>query len=175
MAGGLPTQNPPVPSDFTNLMVNWWSSQGPFTITAGRTQTFPNSGIYFAPPVRGVGIVRHQITFSFDLVSGSVSAVIGVSNPSEFNVPMRPYVGVSYPNPTIDLVPGQRVVLVRVDCIDRSQLPANIGDWEMNPGNAGGSGRARWPSLSPNVTARGNSNAVVQNVQIESYAAGVAG
>lgn len=170
MAGGLPTQNPPVSPDWTNLHAIWWGGNGPFTVAAGRTQVFPTSGIFQAPPVRGAGIVRNQITFSFDLVSGTVSAVIGVSNPSEFNVPMRPYTGVSYPNPTINLTAGQRVMLIRVDIIDQSQMPRDIRDWQMNPGVNGGSGRNGFPSLSPNVTNRGNGNAVIQNVQIESFA-----
>jgi len=165
----LPTENPPVPSDYEDLGATWWCDEGSVTIADGQTVDFPSSGIFFSPPVHGRGVVRNECTFSFDLVSGSVTAVIGVANPSEYNRPMKPYVGVSYPNPTIPLTAGQRVHLIRVDIIDQSSMPSNIGSWEMNPGMSGGNGRAGFPSLAPNVTAV-NGPAVITNVQIQSYA-----
>ena len=170
---GLPTENPPVPTDYTQMHAVWWNGNGPYTIASNQIHNFPTGGIYFSPPVRGSGVVRNELTFSFDVVSGKVTAVVGVTNPSEYNRPMKPFVGVCYPSPTEPLGPGHWH-LIRIDIIDQSSMPADIRSWEMNPGWGGGSGRNRWPSLAPYVTAVGGT-AVVRNVQIQSYAMNVGG
>lgn len=166
---GLPTENPSVPTDYCHMPCYWWNGDGPFTVKGGQTLSLPTNGIFFSPPTTGYGLVRNQIVFCFDLVSGSVSAVIGVTNPSEYNRPMKPYVGVCYPSPTTELKAGQRVMLYRVDIIDQSSMPADIRSWEMNPGASGGSGRNKYPSLAPEVTAVGG-DAVIKNIQIEAFA-----
>jgi hypothetical protein len=163
------TTNPPLPSDFKDLGATWWKGIGPYTLTADETKQFPTDGSFDSPPVHGRGIIRNQLTFSFDLLAGTVSAGVGVSNPSEVDVPMRPYVGVNYPTMTAQLTPVQRVMLIRIDIIDVSHPPANISSWTMNPGSATGSGRAAYPSLRPMVTA-GKNGATIGNVQIESFA-----
>ena len=165
---GLPTENPPVPTDYITMPCVWWNG-GSYTVENGQSLDFPVGGILMSPPARGYGIVRVQTTLCFDLVEGSVSACIGVTNPSEYNRPMKPYVGVCYPSPTMNLHAGQRVHLHRVDIIDQSSMPADIRSWEMNPGMNGGSGRGKYPSLAPYVTAVGG-RAVVSNIQVESYA-----
>lgn len=165
---GLPTEAEPVSPNYVDMGCFWWGSESEHDLSNGQTLDCPGD-VFFAPPVHGRGIIRNQIIFAFDLLSGEVTACIGVRNPCEYNRPMFPYVGVSYPNPTMALRAGQRVHLHRVDIIDLSKLPPDIRSWEMTPGAGGGSGRGRWPSLAPYMTAV-NGNARVGNIQVESFA-----
>ena len=169
MAGKLVSENPPVPTDYSHSPCVWWNGNQTYTLSPGQKMNFPTGGKFFSPPVSGFGIVRNQIIFAFDINEGSVSAVIGVSNPSEDKNPMRPWVGVCYPQPTIQLQAGQRAHLHRVDFIDPADPPDNLMSWEMNPGEGGGSGRERYPTLAPYVTA-GPQGATISNVQIEAFA-----
>ncbi|HKD45410.1 MAG TPA: hypothetical protein VKD24_07105 [Candidatus Angelobacter sp.] len=168
----LPYENPPQATDYCDMGATWWCDEGQVTIKDGQTADFPSDGVFCAPPVHGRGIVRNECTLSFDIVSGSVTTVIGVSNPSENARPCKPFVGCSYPNPSaVPLIAGQRVHLVRVDIIDVGDNagPADIRSWTMNPGAGGGSGRGAYPSLAGSVTAV-NGDAVIANIQMQSFA-----
>lgn len=171
----LPWEQPGVSTNYCDLRATWWGLEGEMTIEDGQSVDFPTSGVLCSPPVRGVGIVRNEITFSFDIVSGSVTAAIGTRASSEVARPLKPFCGVSYPEVTVPLIAGQRAHLIRVDIIDPAPAtpeswPNDLRSWEMNraPGVTG-TNRESYPSLCPYVTAVGG-RAVVRNVQIQAYA-----
>ena len=165
----LPTQNPPVPTDYEDLPANWLNESDPQVIPVSGSLNIPTVGGLASPPVHGRGIVRVRSYLAFDVVSPcNISAAIGVSNPSENDVPMRPYTGVCYPNPSTTHIasPGsQRVALERYDIIDMSNPPADWRSWAMNPGYAGGSGRAGYPSLCATIVNLGTTPVTISNLQ----------
>jgi hypothetical protein len=115
-------------------------------------------------------MVAVKSTFQFD-VSGPchISYVIGVSDPSEFNYPMRPYTGVSYPEATpLILGPGESTSAhkSRLDIIDPgSMVGADYRSWQMNPGNQPYTGRG-YPSLVGLVTNNGSTPVTITNIQL---------
>jgi len=170
-SANIPTETPPAPTTYETMGCVWWGQESEVHLSAGQNMDFPSGGIN-SPPAHGCGIVRVQTIFAFDIISGSVTTYIGTSGSSEVNRPLKPYVGVSYPNETCVLHEGQRVHLHRVDIIDPTgdamTGPADLRSWSMNKNPNGGSGRDAYPKLCPTVTAV--TDAVLNNIQVESFA-----
>jgi hypothetical protein len=85
---------------------------------------------------------------------GLLAPEIGVSGPSEKDVPIRPLVGVTYFLPSVDEPPGTHWFHGnRVDAIDLSQMPADIRSWSLNlsDGATDATKRSSYPSLSATI------------------------
>jgi len=126
--------------------------------------------ILMMPPYRGTGLLAVETYFSFVLASGRVQYEIGVGNPSEFNYPMRPYVGVNYPS-WLSTSIGQKYDCSRWDEVQPvgGGAPADPRCWQMNPGaDTTQTGRKVWPWLSPAITNIGTIPTTVMNVQVYS-------
>lgn len=147
--------NPPLAPDYLALNEDWVNVDGPIEIAPGTTWSPQNLGL---PPVYGSGKCRVLSWLQFQVDSPfSLTALIGVSNPSEQDLPMRPFRGVCYPNAVVKKFPlggmSDWIHLKRLDAIDPTILATGItGGWKMNAASATPQVRADWPSLSVNIT-----------------------
>lgn len=149
--------NPALPADYLALTEDWVNVDGPIEIPPEATWSPQNLSL---PPVFGSGRVRVLSWLQFQVDSPfSLVALIGVSNPSEKDLPMQPFRGVCYPNGVRKKFPlggvSDWVHLKRLDVIDPTILATGItGGWKMNANVelATPHVRADWPSLSVNVT-----------------------
>ena len=169
----LVTANQSLPSDSKHCCADWLQVAA-ITIEPGSIYTSPALSM---PPVAGHGIVAVRTILSFTANGPcNLHYVIGVSNPSEFDYPMRPYTGVSYPNTAYSNVilactatlPVHRE---RLDIIDPGSMtaPADFRCWTMNPGSDPTAGRG-YPSLFASITNNGTVAVTVNDLQLISEA-----
>lgn len=146
--------NPALAPDYLALNEDWVNVDGPIEIAPGATWSPSNLNL---PPVYGSGKCRVLSWLQFAVDSPfSLLALIGVSNPSEIDLPMQPFRGVCYPSSVVKAFPlggvSDWIHLQRLDVIDPTLLITGVtGGWRMN---AAGTPQARadWPSLSVNIT-----------------------
>jgi hypothetical protein len=170
----LITQNPPLPADYLTMSTDWYNADV-LTIDAGQSVDLPPPpGFFSLPPVHGSGLVT-CVSYLQGYVVGpaDIECSIGVSNPSEFNYPMRPFTGVSYMDRAVVVIPAGMTIpfcFQRMDTIDLGALPADIRAWTMNQGNTPADGRAGWPRLSASITNHGAELVTVQQVNFVGWA-----
>lgn len=146
--------NPPLAPDYLALNEDWFNLNGPIRIAPSTTWSPPNLSL---PPVYGAGKVRVLSWVQFQVDSPfAFSAVIGVSNPSEIDLPMQPFRGVCYPSAVVKKFPiggvSDWIHLKRLDVIDPTLLATGVtGGWKLNAVGAAPQVRTDWPSLSVNI------------------------
>lgn len=164
----LPQNNTPMPPDYLAVSDFSWENNGPFTIPAGTTMNFPTEYPMDLPPVYGSGTPRVPTRFAFDVVSGQfapgqVIHGIGVSNPSEFDQPMRPFDGGNYVTAFTEIGHNE---MERDDQVIAGFGQTDFRSWTMNSASPNPKVRADWPSLSPYITNNSGNTITVVNVQI---------
>lgn len=137
--------------------MGWYNnSQGAVVVGGEPDVTVPESGDYIFTyldiPHSGDEPIMLSSDFTVSVANDGVNildvwAQIGVSNPSETDYPLRPFVGVLHSVTRARILPGGMSVLhvIRLDVIDPVLLDTYF-PWELSPGVDGG-----YPRLAPQV------------------------
>lgn len=173
----LPQNNPPVSNDFLCGGLDTYSiSQA--VIAPGTELRLPPQNGLILPPVYGTGRVTvvsffqgwtsSSINEAIDSSYPPVYAGIGVANPSEYDIPMRPLVGFLYPSiwPIFQL---GTFCFHRIDAI--TLVDGDFRSWTMNsnPQNPPPITRKDWPSLVAGITNNTKDDVVFNDVSFGAF------
>lgn len=176
---GLPQFNPPIPTNFLCAGLDSYSVSRAIIKPAQSLDCPPQGSVL--PPVYGNGRV---IVVSFfqgwtwgpigpavDTTKPPVYAGIGVRNPSEYDLPMRPLRGVLYPT-NWPIFRADAFCFNRIDAITLTDGDNRSWTMNSNPNNPPPRVRGDWPGLIAGIVNNTNADVVFNDVSFGAYVVG---